>query len=1014
MRDRLFSLLGVESGEESMVSMLLTQSVFLGVFFGAFDISAHSLFLSIFDEKMMARGYVVSGIAGIILTSLYTLIQSRMKFRIFSVLNLTLVTTLTVFLWLILILSSAKWVVFLVFIMLGPLNILAMLGFWGTTGRLFSLRQGKRLFGLVDAGLIIGIIISCYAIPVLLTFKFESHNILLLSAASILIATFIQVLIGKRFHLTTGKIEEQSAKSEEQRSVLRVFREDPYTRIMGVFIILSVVTAFFVQYSFMAVTREQYPAEEDMARFLGIFTGSMMIFTLLVKLLVFSYLIRNYGLRMCLAISPILVAFFTALAITIGMLMGYTPEATSGFLIFFLLLALSRLFSKALKDSIESPSFKVIYQTIDEKVRYGIQSVMDGTVNEIAALSSGLLLAGLGILSFVELIHFSWVLFLIIILWIFVALKLYKEYRKSIRKALESVIPEGHAQVTAEMNAGFNNKFYSYRAFRIDYFNLISGEFSALEKTQNRSYFESIINYSELKNDISLVPALKKIAGNSSINSELRDQSAAIAKNIEILSSPTKQKDDKLTHANKLLAGTRQPQTTEILRLLRDNSFESKRLGIFMIGKFKLSDMLPEVCECLNIPGLETDAYSVLLSYGKDAGNELERFYLVSSGNVKISKTVLRLLCKTGTEKSIAFLFSRLWSSSRMIKEEALKCLIDSDFRPSDEDKDRLHQLISDTIGIMTWNHSARLALEKAGDTFLTQVLKKEMQRWNRFLFNILSITYDSGSINKIKENLDSETVESVNYALEMIDIVIDETIKQKIISLLDVVPDEEKLKNLYHFFPGEVPIYNKLLEDIINRDYNLLSIWTKACTLRVIPEIEGDDMAESVVALLFSPEWILQEESARLLARSSRELYRSVSLRIPETSKNRLDKIVYGESDDKELLFEKVRFLSDCFRQIPEEELVALAAEMKSSKEYVAESGKHSNGCIIWSLSVNKSVLGTYVLYDEDFINADERFAGREIDSYYLLPLTAVEEFHTQSPDYSSEIFKFIDNNER
>ena len=144
----------------------------------------------------------------------------------------------------------------------------------------------------------------------------------------------------------------------------------------------------------MAVTRSQYPAEEDMARFLGIFTGSMMIFTLLIKLLVFSYLIRNYGLRTCLAISPVLLAVFTVIAIIIGMTMGYTPEATGGFLIFFLLLALGRLFSKALKDSIESPSFKVIYQTIDEKIRYSIQSGMDGTVNEIAALASGLIQIG--------------------------------------------------------------------------------------------------------------------------------------------------------------------------------------------------------------------------------------------------------------------------------------------------------------------------------------------------------------------------------------------------------------------------------------------------------------------------------------------------------------------------------------------------------------------------------------------------------------------------------------------
>jgi len=444
MRDKLLSLLGIEPGEESMVSMLLTQSVFLGIFFGAFDISAHSLFLSIFDEKMMARGYVVSGIAGIILTSLYTWLQTRMKFKNFAVINLIVITSITLVLWITLNLSPAKWVIFFVFIMLGPLNILGGLGFWGTAGRLFSLRQGKRLFGLVDSGLIVGTILSCYTIPLLLSFGFKSHNILLVCASSVLIATVFQILMGSRFNLVAGDEgqkdgKQKNAKQKEKKSVFAVLKGDPYIRTMAMFIALSVVTAFFVQYSFMAVTREQYPSAEDMARFLGIFTGSMMIFTLLVKLLVFSYLIKNYGLRTCLTIAPILILVFTALAVTVGMSMGYTPGSASGFLIFFLVLALSRLFSKSLKDSIESPSFKVIYQTIDEKIRYAVQSGMDGTVNEIAALSSGLILSGLGVLSFIKLIDFSVFLFFIIIVWVFVAFRLYAEYRKSIRKALETV-----------------------------------------------------------------------------------------------------------------------------------------------------------------------------------------------------------------------------------------------------------------------------------------------------------------------------------------------------------------------------------------------------------------------------------------------------------------------------------------------------------------------------------------------------------------------------------------------
>lgn len=1011
MRDKLFSLLGVESGEESMVSMLLTQSVFLGVFFGSFDISAHSLFLAIFDEKMMARGYVVSGVAGIILTSLYTWFQTRMQFKNFAILNLITVTSLTLLLWIALLLNPAKWIIFFVFIMLGPLNILAMLGFWGTTGRLFSLRQGKRLFGLVDVGMIIGIIISCYTIPVLLSFKFQSHNILLISASAVFVATIIQIFIGARFKMVSAASQSPTEKPKEKKSILSVFREDPYTRTMAIFIALSVVTAFFVQYSFMAVTREQYPAEEDMARFLGIFTGSMMIFTLLVKLLVFSYLIRNYGLRVCLAISPILVVFFTAIAIAIGIFMGYTPEAASGFLIFFMLLALSRLFSKSLKDSIESPSFKVIYQTIDEKIRYEIQSGMDGTVNEIAALSSGLFLAGLGVLSFIKLIHFSLVLFFIILIWIFFAFRLYTEYRKSIRKALEAASDDLSSDLSE--NNVFNKRYSAERVFKSDYFNLISGNYETLEKNFNRSYFNRIITYSGAKNDINLIPVLKKIASNDKLDDQIRNKSSETVKNVERYLSATKQEDNKIIYGYSILSGTRLPQTTEILRLLRDNSIESKRLGIFMIGKFKLTDMLPEVCECLNIPGLESDANSVLQTFGNESVAELIRFYLVSSGNVNTSKTILRLLAKSGTKESTGFLFSRLWSNSRQLKEVALDCLVQCEFKPTNEEKDRLHQYISEIVGLMTWNLQARICLTKNNDTILLEALNKEISRWNRFLFNLLSITYDSGSITKIRENLEKETVESVNYALEMIDIVIDDSIKPKLILLLDVLPDEEKLKNLHQFFPGEIPQYQKLLESIINRDYNLVSLWTKACTLRNLHEIEGDDLAESVVALLFSPEGLIQEESAKLIARSSRELYRSASARISHSVKSRLDKIVNEETNTQDLLFEKVKFLSGRFPGIPGEDLMQMAGDLIYLKNGEKRFPSFPDGSIIWYLSDEGLDVKTSINYNDQPIGNEDKMREIEGDVFYILPLSSVEGFHYQNPEKSFEILKYIDINE-
>ncbi len=1012
MREKLLSALGIETGEESMVSMLLTQSVFLGIFFGAFDISAHSLFLSIFDEKMMARGYVVSGFAGIFLTAFYTGLQTRMKFKNFATLNLAFVTVLSLLLWIAIVLFPAKWVIFLVFIMLGPLNILAALGFWGTAGRLFTLRQGKRLFGLVDAGLVVGIIISCYTIPVLLAFHFESHNILLLSASAVLIATVIQFLIGSRFSFVSGREDQKPEKKEKKKSVLTAFREDRYTRVMAIFVALSVVTAFFVQYSFMAVTREQYPSEEDMARFLGIFTGSMMIFTLLVKLLVFSYLIRNYGLKTCLAISPLLVAVFTAIAIIVGMTMGYTPEATSGFLIFFLLLALSRLFSKALKDSIESPSFKVIYQTIDEKIRYEIQSGMDGTVNEIAALSSGLILAGMGVLSFIKLIHFSWVLFIFIIIWVFLAIMLYNEYRKSIRKALETG-DKNDLHETGTIRGAMNNRFAAESTFRKDYFRLISGDYTPFEESIGLWYFRKLIDHSSSGNDTSMIPVLRKLNTLGTIDEDNRRLSGELVKRLEEIANDVQSDSDKLMSARKILAGSRMPQTTEILRLLRDNSIEAKRLGIFMIGKFKLKDLLPEVCECLNIKGMETDAFSVLKTFGNEAGAELERFYLASSGNINTSKTILRLMVKINTPESRLFLFSRLWSNSRQLKELALKCLIGNDFKPLEEERDKLHQLVSDTIGIMTWNISARKSIERNNDQVLMKVINKEISRWGSFLFDILSITYDRGSIVKIQENLNSETVESVNFALEMIDIVIDDTIKQKLIMVVDAVPDEEKLKNLYQFYPVEVPDYNKLIEDIINRDYNLVSIWTKACVLRSIREVEGETLTESVVALLFSPEEILQEESVRIIAGSGKELYRSVSHRLPASPRARLDKVAGGELATEELLFEKTRFLSGCIPAVSEDEVLTLASHMEFHRDFSSLSSHVGEYSLIWPVSSKRTTDRVHIHYEGRLNESDVNAGISGSVGYYALSLAAAEDFNYQYPESSFEIYNYINTNE-
>ena len=1013
MRDKLRTLLGIEPGEESMVSLLLTQSVFLGIYIGAFDISAHSLLLSTFDEKIMARGYVISGITGLIITSLYSWFQPKLKFRYFAIINLILATALTFILWTALILSQVKWVILIVFVMFGPLNITTLLGFWGTAEQLFTKGQRRRLFPLAEIGLIIGIIVISYTIPILMSFKFQSHEILLVSAISVFVATLVQTVVGKKFSLANTGTFQLTEKPEKRKSPFNVFYEDPLIRITGIYAALSVLTAFFIQYCFMAVTRQQYPVAEDMAAFLGLFTGSMMIFILIIKRFVFANILRKYGMQTCIVISPVLISGIAAIAAAIGLFMGIGPATTSGFVLFFMFLAIGRLFSKSLNDSIEAPALNVIYQSLEKSIKAGLQTLMKIKFNEIMVIFSGLILTCLGLFSFIKLVHFSLLLFGISLIWLFVSFRLFKEYRKSLIKDTEKAVKTDSESIISANQDVCKNRFCAEIQFRTDYFRLISGDLSALDKINNKWYFEKIADHAISNKEINLIPVLKRIAVNNTIDEVVRQHAAEVAGILQKHTTLLKGADEKRVEAIKVLSGSRRPQTSEILRLLRDNSIESKRLAIFMIGKFRMSDLLSEVCDCLNIPGLTIDAYEVLKIFGSEAEDQLVRYYIMTSGNIRLSQTILRLLGNNCSKETIGFLFSRLWSNSRQLKELAVKCLINCKFKPTEEEKQHLNHLTSDVIGLITWNLSAKLSLEREHDKFLLEKISREIYRWNEFLFNLLSITYNSYTIARIRENLESEISESIRYGLEMIDPTVSESIKPKLISLLDVVPEQDKLNNLCQFFPGEIPGCKKLLEDIINRDYNLISLWTKACALRRIAKIEGEDMAESVTALLFCPEEIIQEESASLIARSNPRLYISASERIPDSIKKRLYNIINGTIDNRELLFEKVQLLSKYFEGIPEDDLLLLASGIKFISNFDAESLKHTEDSILWISDRGNKSYEVHVLHSGETETLIRKYHDSQNVIYYYLPLNIVEEYHFQFPDKSSDILKFIDNNE-
>ena len=568
------------------------------------------------------------------------------------------------------------------------------------------------------------------------------------------------------------------------------------------------------------------------------------------------------------------------------------------------------------------------------------------------------------------------------------------------------VLPPAKMEVVPSTGEWDNlkNKFSGKTLFRKQLYWLETGDLSVIGTIGNRWFYEELLEYAVAFRDRNLLPALKKIAASANLDEGIRSKASEayvkISSQTESVDAaqPAAARSNEFTRAESariILAGSRYPQTTEILKLLKDKSQELKRLALFLIGKFRLTDMIQEVCECLTVTGVENDAYAVMKSLGLAVARDIDRCYLRTAGNVNTSKVLLRLMSEIHQPADLSFLVERLSSGSRLVREISLDTLTASGFRLNETAKERIKANINETFGTLTWIICILIPLEEGKNGFLSNELKKEYDRWKEYLLKLLHLVYNE----KVEEDGNNPIPEMT--------------------SLIFGSPDEKgnrskTLKKLRQWFPLEIPSATGLVEDIINCDYNILGVWTKACALRSIPALGDASLGESAAALLFSPDLILREEAARLLSRSSMELYRSTSSRIPEKNRIHLDRIVSDQTVERELMLDKVRFLASSFGQIREDDLLFLAEKLVFARNDQRGLYSQPSDTVMWSFSDENSEPEVYVSHED---LTDPGRIARDIRSAcnfcYVLPLKSISEFNFHCPESSFGIFRYIDKYE-
>ncbi|MEO7991840.1 MAG: hypothetical protein ABI663_19960 [Chryseolinea sp.] len=904
MKRFVLRILDAQPGEGGRVAMLLVMSFFMGVFLATISVASQSLFLQHFkDELALPKALLYSGVFGVMATALYNFLQNRIPFPVLAVTSLTTITCLTAFIefgggFF----SDPQTIFFLGFTLIIPFTFITYLVFWGAFGRLFNLKQSKRLVGAVDQGAMIASFIAFFSIPAFLALKgVDTERLYTISLVSISIFTLLFVILSFSFLAKARTFAQE--KLQYKKLTVKEFFQGRYILFMSLFVIFSTIAVSFVNYSFLKVAPLVYTDPEALTKFISYFELTIVVFGFLFDVFATDRVLEAYGMRVALLVSPVLLGFFTITALILGSIFGYTPEGNSLFIFFFIIIAVTRLFASSLKDALDNPTFKFYLLPIEGSIRIDVQTKIEGLITAFASVVAGGLIILIMNVDFFSLIYITLFTVPLIIMWLMVVNRMHGSYKKTLEETLAlnktkmsrkaekeytiKTVLEKEVNSSAEEKAIYGLKLMEKlepALFENSVIRLADSNSPGI-----RAFAEEKIKTLELQGD-GKKSDIRSLAEKASSESEDSDLLSISPEKLMKLSKSVKQADRIL--AAKLLRKLISTRTIFILlELLRDVDPKVRFEALFTARKVKRQETWPVLIELLNSPSYSHQAASALKEAGEAVLATLESAFHKSGQSDMVMLRIVQIMGRIGGRYALQLLWKKADFPDKRIVKQILYSLRYIHYRAEGREARHVIDLLESEMSKTIWNLAALDELPETNEfVHLRDALKEEVTENYDQITLLLSILYDPESIQLVRENIETGDPDNIAFAMELMDLFIDPELKPMLVPLLDDMPIPEKLKHLQVYFPRENYNPIQVINYILNRDFNQNNRWTKACAVHASAFIPDFRISRGLVAQVFNTDRVLQETAAWVIYNKDQKAYETIGERIPQRDKKFMD----------------------------------------------------------------------------------------------------------------------------
>ncbi|MDD9300927.1 MAG: cyclic nucleotide-binding domain-containing protein [Desulfobacter sp.] len=270
----------------------------------------------------------------------------------------------------------------ILFMLKSQFELLQALLFWNMCNDLFNTRQSKRLFPLLTAGGVIGLILGSVGTPYFAKW-FNLDNLLYLYLATTLTGMIIVRAMGRSyasliFQEKTGQ-EAKKKKSmfQEIQDVYPLVKDSILVKIVLVLTFMPNVVVPIMNYQFNYAIDDQFASEAAMIQFFGYFRGGLYTISLFILLFV-GRIYGRWGLPVALMFHPFnYMIAFTAFLFRFDMFSAMY----------------ARMSTNILRTTINVPANGILIGLFPESYRNMIRPFLRGTVVRLALFTgSGIIL----------------------------------------------------------------------------------------------------------------------------------------------------------------------------------------------------------------------------------------------------------------------------------------------------------------------------------------------------------------------------------------------------------------------------------------------------------------------------------------------------------------------------------------------------------------------------------------------------------------------------------------------